>query len=183
MPPCKIVCPLEKCVGHNLKLLGMVQKIWTPLRKLFAPLSVPSWLRACLRNTECTRTRFWIAVASQMKVIRNIKACSGLSGPFLRAGHRPPPSINLAFCKLDLNVDNIPWTIRWNRFLRQGPQHVHFLAISAIFSHLFKRKKNADRQNANFVALSQSKTESFENKMFNPYNLQSTCSPGHCPRV
>ena len=38
--------PLEKCVGHILKLLGMVSKIWVPLRKLCAPPSVPSWLRA-----------------------------------------------------------------------------------------------------------------------------------------
>ena len=29
--------PLEKCVGHGLKLLDTVQKIWAPLRKLFAP--------------------------------------------------------------------------------------------------------------------------------------------------
>jgi len=31
-----------------LKLLDIVQKIWAPLRKLFAPPGVPSWLRACL---------------------------------------------------------------------------------------------------------------------------------------
>jgi len=30
--------PLEKCVGHSLKLLDIVSKIWVPLRKLFAPL-------------------------------------------------------------------------------------------------------------------------------------------------
>jgi len=39
--------PLEKCVGHSLKLLEIVQKFWAPLRKLFAPPVVPSWLRAC----------------------------------------------------------------------------------------------------------------------------------------
>jgi len=39
--------PLEKCVGHNFKILYIVQKIWAPLGKLFAPPSVPSWLRAC----------------------------------------------------------------------------------------------------------------------------------------
>jgi len=39
--------PLEKCVGHHLKLLDIVQKIWASLRKLFAPPGVPSWLRAC----------------------------------------------------------------------------------------------------------------------------------------
>jgi len=32
--------PLEKCTGHNLKLLDIVQKIWAPLRKLFQPLMV-----------------------------------------------------------------------------------------------------------------------------------------------
>ena len=30
--------PLEKCVGHSLKLLDIVQKIWAPLGKLFALL-------------------------------------------------------------------------------------------------------------------------------------------------
>ena len=40
--------PMEKCVGHSLKLLDIVQKIWAPLRKLFAPRGVPRWLRACL---------------------------------------------------------------------------------------------------------------------------------------
>jgi len=34
---------LEKCVGHSLKLLDIVQKIWAPLGKLFAPPGVPSW--------------------------------------------------------------------------------------------------------------------------------------------
>jgi len=29
---------LEKCVGHNLKLLDIVQNIWALLRKLFALL-------------------------------------------------------------------------------------------------------------------------------------------------
>jgi len=38
--------PLEKCVGHNLKTLDIVQKFWAPLGKLFAPPGVPSWLRA-----------------------------------------------------------------------------------------------------------------------------------------
>ena len=39
--------PLEKCVGYSLKISDIVQKIWAPLRKLFAPPGVPSWLRAC----------------------------------------------------------------------------------------------------------------------------------------
>jgi len=37
---------LEKYVGHNLKLLGIVYKIWVPLRKLFVFPGVPSWLQA-----------------------------------------------------------------------------------------------------------------------------------------
>jgi len=45
-PPRIIFSPLEKCVGHGLKLLDIVQKIWAPLRKLFAPPCVPKWLRA-----------------------------------------------------------------------------------------------------------------------------------------
>jgi len=44
--------PLEKCVGHNLKLLDTIQKIWPPLRKLFAPPGIPSWLRACVPPSE-----------------------------------------------------------------------------------------------------------------------------------
>jgi len=36
--------PLEKCVGHNLKILDIVQKIWASPGKLFAPPGVPSWL-------------------------------------------------------------------------------------------------------------------------------------------
>jgi len=45
-PPRKIFAPLEKCIGHRLKLLDIVQKIWAPLRDLFAPPVVSSWLRA-----------------------------------------------------------------------------------------------------------------------------------------
>jgi len=37
---------MEKCIGHRLKLLGIVQQIWAALRKLFAPPGDPSWLRA-----------------------------------------------------------------------------------------------------------------------------------------
>jgi len=44
-PPLEIFSsPLEKCLGLNLKLLDIIQKIWVPLRKLFAFLGVPSWL-------------------------------------------------------------------------------------------------------------------------------------------
>jgi len=39
----KFSLPLEKCVGHRLKLLDIVKKIWAPLRKVFAPPSDPSW--------------------------------------------------------------------------------------------------------------------------------------------
>jgi len=42
----KLLPPLEKCVGHSLKTLDIVQKIWTPFGKLFAPPGVSSWLRA-----------------------------------------------------------------------------------------------------------------------------------------
>ena len=44
-PPKKISPPLEKRIGHRLKLLDIVQKMLDPLRKLFAPPSDPSWLR------------------------------------------------------------------------------------------------------------------------------------------
>jgi len=53
--PRKFSPPLEKCVGHRLKLLDIVQKILAPLRKLFAPPGVPSWLPAwsgCSSFTE-----------------------------------------------------------------------------------------------------------------------------------
>ena len=33
--------PLEKCVEHRSNLLDIVQKIWTPIRKLFATPGVP----------------------------------------------------------------------------------------------------------------------------------------------
>jgi len=38
--------PLEKRVGQNLILLDIVQIFLATLRKLIAPLIVPSWLRA-----------------------------------------------------------------------------------------------------------------------------------------
>jgi len=38
----------EKFVRYILKLLDIFQKILAPLRKLFAPPGVPSWLRAWL---------------------------------------------------------------------------------------------------------------------------------------
>ena len=42
--------PLEKCVGYSLKILDIVQKICDPLKNLFAPPGVPSWLRAWFLN-------------------------------------------------------------------------------------------------------------------------------------
>jgi len=57
--------PLEKCVGHRLKLLDIIQNIWAPLRKLFAPLSVPSWLRACSAVSSNAETK---ANASYLKI-------------------------------------------------------------------------------------------------------------------
>ena len=55
-PSTKFFAPLEKCVGDNLKILDIVQKIWAPLGKLFAPLGVPSWLRACHLTVAKSRT-------------------------------------------------------------------------------------------------------------------------------
>ena len=50
-PPLEKFSPhLEKCVGHNLKILDIVQKIWVSIGKLFVPPGVPSWLGA-LFNT------------------------------------------------------------------------------------------------------------------------------------
>jgi len=51
----KFSTPLEKFVGHSLKLLDTVQNIWAPLRKLFAPPGVPGWLRACLTPTRASK--------------------------------------------------------------------------------------------------------------------------------
>jgi len=48
-PTRKLLPPLEECGGHALKQLDIVQEIWAPLRKLFAPTVVPSWLRASVR--------------------------------------------------------------------------------------------------------------------------------------
>ena len=54
--PLRELFALEKSVGHSLK-------IWAPFKKLFAPppLSVPSWLRACIClavNTEPFNLKF-----------------------------------------------------------------------------------------------------------------------------
>jgi len=48
----------EKCVGHSLQLLGIVKKIWAPLRKLFAPLvsqadCMPAPARSTIQAAAC----------------------------------------------------------------------------------------------------------------------------------
>jgi len=48
---------LEKCVGHSLKLLDAVQKIWAPLRKLFVASDIPSKLVTGLPTTLPTWSR------------------------------------------------------------------------------------------------------------------------------
>jgi len=50
--------PLKKCAGRSLKLLDVVHKMWAPLRKLFAPPGVPSWLRACSEVKLCNLYQF-----------------------------------------------------------------------------------------------------------------------------
>jgi len=42
-PPANFFDPLEKCDGNSLKLSDIAQKIWIPLRKLFAPPGVQRW--------------------------------------------------------------------------------------------------------------------------------------------
>jgi len=44
--------PMENYVGHSWKLLDIVWKIWVPLRKLFAPPGVQSWLRAWAKPSD-----------------------------------------------------------------------------------------------------------------------------------
>jgi len=56
--------PLEKFVGYIFKLLDIVQKIWAPLRKLFAPTGVPSWLRACDGDTCMFQSDLWFLLCT-----------------------------------------------------------------------------------------------------------------------
>jgi len=42
----KFLSPQEKWVGRILRLLDIVLKKYPPLRKLFFPPGVPSWIRA-----------------------------------------------------------------------------------------------------------------------------------------
>jgi len=44
-PPGKMIWTKFKSIGHSVKALS-------PSQKLFAPLGVPSWLRACLYNVR-----------------------------------------------------------------------------------------------------------------------------------
>jgi len=39
--------------------LEIVQSIWAPLRKLFAPPGVPGWLRAWYGVTQCSLRHGW----------------------------------------------------------------------------------------------------------------------------
>ena len=52
---------LEKCVGDRLKLSHIVQKIWAPLRKLFLPPGVPSWLRTWSSHVKIHRMITYVA--------------------------------------------------------------------------------------------------------------------------
>ena len=57
-PPLEtFLAPLEKCVGHSLKIFDIVQKFWAPLGNLFAPPGVPSWLRVWLFSELVTCDR------------------------------------------------------------------------------------------------------------------------------
>ena len=49
--------PVEKCVGYSVKLLDIVQKNRAPLRQMFTPPGVPSWLRAWWCLCCCNRLR------------------------------------------------------------------------------------------------------------------------------
>jgi len=48
--------PLEKCVGHSLKLLDIGQLILAPLGKLFAAPGASSWLMAWVDIRQCPAT-------------------------------------------------------------------------------------------------------------------------------
>jgi len=62
-PPAKFFPPLEKCVGHNLKLLDIVKKFWATLRKpSYCPnlvtvldkslMKITSFIEACFTETQ-----------------------------------------------------------------------------------------------------------------------------------
>jgi len=56
--PSKNFPSLEKCAGHSLKLLDKIQQLWAPIRKLFAPSGVPSWLQAYTEFSKYREKRF-----------------------------------------------------------------------------------------------------------------------------
>jgi len=70
-PPRKFFAPPDKFVGYILKLLDIVQKLWAPLRKHFAPPGAPSWLRAW--SCVC-----WIVPIVTCDSIKRTCGCSGL---------------------------------------------------------------------------------------------------------
>ena len=72
--PLKIFATLEKCVGHALKLLDIIQKSWVLLRKLFHP-NVPSWLRACLSVVLYLLDKNVSIDDPEVNCLTNTKAC------------------------------------------------------------------------------------------------------------
>jgi len=50
-PTIKMFAPMEECVGHSFKILDVIQKIWAPHGKLFAPSWSPK-LDTSLTNTR-----------------------------------------------------------------------------------------------------------------------------------
>ena len=86
----KFSLPLQKCVGHSLKILEIVWKIWALLGKLFAHPGVPSWLRACLKVRsvrssklllECPRSLCLLLPSTQKRwIARNFWNPTGIFG-------------------------------------------------------------------------------------------------------
>ena len=60
--------PLEKCVGHNLKILDIFQKIWASFGKLITLTGVPSRLRACLQ--------YACLITMQSSIVSNKSICA-----------------------------------------------------------------------------------------------------------
>ena len=99
----KFLTPLEKCVGHSLKILGIVQQILAPLGKLFAPPGVPSWLRPCLnirsvRSSksllECSRSLCLLLALTQKRwIARNSWNPTWLAGTGLLTATGKPTKI------------------------------------------------------------------------------------------
>ena len=80
IPPRKIFAPLEKCVGHSLKILDIVQKISAPLGNHFVPPGAPSWLRACCSRWRSSRILGWYTRETEGGTRRlihgNVSKCS-----------------------------------------------------------------------------------------------------------